>query len=93
MGDVPGTTAPRAGELRRRLGTADATVIGVGAMVGAGVFSAIGPAAAAAGSWLLLGLAIAALVAYCNAVASAQLAAQYPLSGGTYVYGRERLGP
>jgi len=29
----------------------------------------------------------------CNAVSSAQLAAQYPTSGGTYVYGRERLGP
>ncbi len=86
-------TPPREGELPRRLGTMDATVIGVGSMVGAGVFSAIGPAAAAAGSWLLLGLAIAALVAYCNAVASAQLAAQYPVSGGTYVYGRERLGP
>jgi APA family basic amino acid/polyamine antiporter len=42
---------------------------------------------------LLIGLAIAALVAYCNATASAQLAAQYPTSGGTYIYGRERLGP
>ena len=41
---------------------------------------------------LLIGLALAAGVAYCNAVASAQLAAQYPTSGGTYVYGRERLG-
>ena len=79
--------------LERRLGTADAAVIGIGSMVGAGVFSAIGPAAAAAGSWLVLGLALAAVVAYCNAVASAQLAAQYPLSGGTYVYGREQLGP
>ncbi len=86
-------TPPRERELRRRLGTVDATVIGVGSMVGAGVFAAIGPAAAAAGSWLLLGLVLAALVAYCNAVASAQLAAQYPVSGGTYVYGRERLGP
>jgi basic amino acid/polyamine antiporter, APA family len=85
-------SAPQ-GELARRLGTVDATVIGVGSMVGAGVFSAIGPAAGAAGSWLLLGLAIAGVVAYCNAVASAQLAAQYPFSGGTYVYGRERLGP
>jgi APA family basic amino acid/polyamine antiporter len=49
-------------------------------------------AAAAAGTALLIGLALAAGVAYCNAVASAQLAAQYPTSGGTYVYGRERLG-
>lgn len=78
--------------LARRLGTFDAAVIGVGSMVGAGVFAAIGPAAEAAGSWLVLGLALAGVVAYCNAVASAQLAAQYPLSGGTYVYGRERLG-
>ena len=78
--------------LVRRLGTFDAVVIGLGSMIGAGVFSAFAPAAAAAGSGLLVGLALAAAVAYCNAVASAQLAAQYPTSGGTYVYGRERLG-
>jgi APA family basic amino acid/polyamine antiporter len=78
--------------LARRLGTADAVVIGLGSMIGAGVFSAFAPAAAAAGGALLIGLAIAAIVAYCNATASAQLAARYPVSGGTYVYGRERLG-
>jgi APA family basic amino acid/polyamine antiporter len=61
-------------------------------MIGAGVFAAIGPAAEAAGAGLLVGLAIAAIVAYCNATSSAQLAALYPSSGGTYVYGRERLG-
>lgn len=80
-------------ELARRLGTGDAVVIGLGSMIGAGVFAAFGPAAAAAGAGLLLGLLLAAVVAYCNATASAQLAAQYPTSGGTYVYGRERLGP
>ena len=62
-------------------------------MIGAGVFAVFAPAAASAGSALLVGLALAAFVAYCNATASAQLAAQYPTSGGTYVYGRERLGP
>jgi basic amino acid/polyamine antiporter, APA family len=79
--------------LARRLGTTDAVVIGLGSMIGAGVFAAFGPAARAAGTGLLIGLALAAVVAYCNATASAQLAAQYPESGGTYVYGRERLGP
>lgn len=79
-------------ELHRRLGTGDAVVIGLGSMLGAGVFATWGPAARAAGAGLLLGLALAAVVAYCNAVASAQLAAAYPVSGGTYVYGRERLG-
>ena len=78
--------------LARRLGTADAVIIGLGSMIGAGVFAAFAPAAEAAGAGLLIGLAIAAVVAYCNATASAQLAAQYPTSGGTYVYGRERLG-
>jgi APA family basic amino acid/polyamine antiporter len=78
--------------LARRLGTFDAVVIGLGSMVGAGVFAAFAPAAGSAGALLLVGLALAAGVAYCNAVASAQLAAQYPTSGGTYVYGRERLG-
>ncbi|MCI3932424.1 APC family permease [Streptomyces sp. AN091965] len=81
-----------AGELRRTLGVRDAVVIGLGAMVGAGIFAVLGPAAAAAGSGLLVALAVAAVVAYCNAVASARLAARYPASGGTYVYGRERLG-
>jgi basic amino acid/polyamine antiporter, APA family len=61
-------------------------------MIGAGVFAVFAPAARAGGPGLLIGLAIAAVVAYCNATASAQLAAQYPTSGGTYVYGRERLG-
>ncbi|MEU2422816.1 APC family permease [Streptomyces sp. NPDC007851] len=78
--------------LRRTLGVRDAVVVGLGSMIGAGVFSALGPAARAAGSGLLPGLAVAAVVAYCNAMSSARLAARYPQSGGTYVYGRERLG-
>ncbi|NUV64627.1 APC family permease [Streptomyces sp. CAI-85] len=78
--------------LRRTLGVGDAVVIGLGSMIGAGVFAALGPAAAAGGSGLLPGLALAALIAYCNAMSSARLAARYPASGGTYVYGRERLG-
>ncbi|MGH3960665.1 APC family permease [Mycobacterium sp.] len=79
-------------ELRRRLGLFDAVVIGLGSMIGAGIFVALAPAAHAAGSGLLLGLALAAVVAYCNATSSARLAALYPASGGTYVYGRQRLG-
>nr|WP_254924205.1 MULTISPECIES: APC family permease [unclassified Rhodococcus (in: high G+C Gram-positive bacteria)] len=78
--------------LARRLGLVDAVVIGVGSMVGAGVFASFAPASAVAGAGLLIGLAVAAVVAFCNATSSAQLAAQYPTSGGTYVYGRERLG-
>ncbi len=88
---VNGADAPS--RLARRLGSFDAVVIGLGSMIGAGVFAAFAPAARAAGNGLLVGLALAALVAYCNATSSAQLAALYPESGGTYVYGRKRLGP
>jgi APA family basic amino acid/polyamine antiporter len=83
---------PARGRLDRRLRLPDAVVIGVGAMLGAGVFSAVGPAAGAAGSWLLAGLGIAGAVAYANASSSAALAARYPESGGAYAYGRRRLG-
>jgi APA family basic amino acid/polyamine antiporter len=83
----------RPDRLDRRLRTTDAVVIGLGSMIGAGIFASLRPAAQEAGTGLLIGLAIAAVVAYCNATSSAQLAAVYPESGGTYVYGRERLGP
>ncbi|MFE6965909.1 APC family permease [Agromyces sp. NPDC057679] len=78
--------------LARRLGVRDAVVIGLAAMIGAGVFTVFAPAAAAAGGGLVIGLAIAAFVAFANASSTAQLAARYPESGGAYRYGRERLG-
>lgn len=68
-------------------------VIGLGSMIGAGIFSALAPATAEAGAWVFLALGLAALVAYCNATASAQLAAQYPTSGGTYAYARAQISP
>jgi APA family basic amino acid/polyamine antiporter len=79
-------------QLQRRLGVFDATSIGLGSMLGAGVFVVFAPAAGLAGNFLVLSVLIAGAVAYCNAVASAELAARYPASGGTYVYGRKRLG-
>ena len=84
------TTQPT---MQRRLGLGDAVAIGLGSMIGAGIFAVFAPAARTAGTWLPLALLLAGLVALCNALSSAQLAAQYPVAGGSYVYGRERLGP
>jgi basic amino acid/polyamine antiporter, APA family len=84
---------PDFSRLARRLDLGDAVVIGMGAMIGAGIFAALGPAAAAAGPGLLIGLATAAVVAYANATSSAQLATRFPEAGGTYVYGQRMLGP
>ncbi|MEV0029437.1 APC family permease [Nocardia sp. NPDC050793] len=92
-GSASRDSASHGSALHRRLGLTDSVLIGLGSMIGAGIFAALAPAAGAAGSWLLLALAVAALLAYCNAMSSARLAARYPVSGGTYVYGRERLGP
>ena len=89
----PPRNEPARDRLDRRLGLTDAVVVGLGAMLGAGVFAAVGPAAGAAGSWLLAGLVLAGLVAYANATSSAALAAVHPESGGAYAYGRRRLGP
>ncbi|MFE5048875.1 APC family permease [Streptomyces sp. NPDC056637] len=92
MTSTPTPAVGGANELQRRLGVPDAVMIGLGSMIGAGIFTSLAPAARAASSGLLTGLAVAAVVAYCNATSSARLAALYPASGGTYVYGRERLG-
>jgi APA family basic amino acid/polyamine antiporter len=80
-------------QLQRRLGVLDAVTVGAGSMIGAGVFSAWGPATNAAGTGVLIALVVAAGVAFCNAASSAQLAAVHPESGGTYVYARRQLGP
>ena len=83
---------PAPPSLARRLGFGDAVVVGHGAMLGAGVFPfSLRPRERLALACLLVWAF--AVVAHCNAVASAQLAAQFPTSGGSYVYGRELLGP
>ncbi|WAA67239.1 APC family permease [Microbacterium oxydans] len=79
--------------LARRLTLGDAVAIGLGSMIGAGVFAVWAPAIGVAGSGILIALGIAAVVAYCNATSSAQLAAAHPVAGGTYAYARAEIGP
>lgn len=79
--------------LRRDLGLLDAVGIGFGAIVGAGIFVVTGLAAGVAGPAFLVGLGLAGIAATANALSSAQLAARYPQSGGTYEYGYRVLHP
>jgi APA family basic amino acid/polyamine antiporter len=67
--------------------------MGLGSIVGTGVFVSIGIAAGIAGSAVVLAVAIAAIVAICNGLSAAQLAANHPVSGGTYEYGYRYLNP
>jgi basic amino acid/polyamine antiporter, APA family len=86
-------TPIRNGDLRRDLTLLSAVAVGLGAIIGAGIFVVIGVAAGVAGPAFLIGLLIAGIVATFNALSSAQLAARFPHSGGTYEYGHQMLHP
>lgn len=79
--------------LKRELGLCGATMLGLGSMIGTGVFVSIGLAAGVAGPTVILAIVVAAAVATCNALSSAQLAASHAVSGGTYEYGYRYLNP
>ena len=89
----PAHDSARRPQLRRDLGLLDAVGIGFGAIIGAVIFVVSGVAAGIAGPAFLLGLLIAGVAATANALSSAQLAAEYPQSGGTYEYGYRVLTP
>ncbi len=70
-----------------------AVLMGLGSIVGTGIFVSMGLAAGIAGPAVITAVALAAAVATCNGLSSAQLAASHPVSGGTYEYGYRYLGP
>lgn len=77
--------------LKRQLGVGGATMMGLGSIIGTGVFVSIGTAAGIAGPSVILAVGLAAALAVCNGLNSAQLAASHPVSGGTYEYGYRYL--
>lgn len=79
--------------LKRELGLWGATLTGLGSMIGTGLFVSLGIATDLAGPWVLIALILAAAIALCNGLSSAQLAASHPVSGGTYEYGYRYLSP
>lgn len=95
MSASAGSSAPDAapGDARRQLGLRGAVGLGIGSMLGAGVFAVWGPATASAGRYVLIAVAVAALIAVCNALSTAALAARHPRAGGVYAYGRAEINP
>jgi APA family basic amino acid/polyamine antiporter len=85
--------SPSAPTLHRELGVFSATMLGLGSIVGTGIFVSVGIAVGVAGPSVIIAIAIAAALAVCNALSSAQLAASHPTSGGTYEYGYVYLRP
>ena len=68
-------------------------MLGLGSIIGTGVFVSLGIGVGIAGPMVLPAIAVAGLVALCNGMSSAQLAANHPVSGGTYEYGHRWLNP
>ncbi len=84
---------PRDGHLPRVLGPVDLTLLGVGAIIGTGIFVLTGQAAAAhAGPAIVLSMVVAGLVSGLAALCYAELAAAVPVSGSAYTYGYATLG-
>jgi APA family basic amino acid/polyamine antiporter len=86
-------TSTRATHLQRELGVFGAMMMGLGSIIGTGVFVSIGLAAGVTGPSVTGAILLAAGVALCNALSSAQLAANHPVSGGTYEYGYRYAHP
>jgi APA family basic amino acid/polyamine antiporter len=78
-------------QLQRSTGLAGAVILGLGSIIGTGAFVSIALSAELAADYLLWAIAMAAVVAACNGLSSAQLAAIHPVSGGTYEYGYQFL--
>jgi basic amino acid/polyamine antiporter, APA family len=79
--------------LIRVVGVPGAVLMGLGSILGTGIFVSIGIAAGITGPSVILAIAVAAGVATFNGLSSAQLAASHPVSGGTYEYGYRYLNP
>jgi APA family basic amino acid/polyamine antiporter len=91
---VPPTPSPASQpSLRREIGVLGAVFMGLGSIVGTGVFVSIGIGAGVTGPSVVLAVVLAAFVATANGLSSAQLAAAHPVSGGTYEYGYRYLNP
>lgn len=74
-------------ELNRAIKTPGAILMGLGSIIGTGIFVSIAIATQVSGNGIVIAIIIAAILATFNGLSSAQLAASHPVSGGTYEYG------
>ena len=78
--------------LKRSLGLWQTILLGVGVMVGAGVYVLIGVAAVEAGSALWFSFLIGAVLATLTALSYAELCSMFPNSGSSYFYSKQAFG-
>ncbi len=79
-------------ELKRTLSWPHLVALGVGAIVGAGIYALIGQGAGMAGPGVIVSFGVAGLVCACAALCYAELATMMPASGSAYTYSYSALG-
>ncbi len=98
LDDILAAAEEKGRTLKRELGAWNVTLLGVGAIIGAGIFATVGTAAAGdasrlgAGPSLTLSFMITAIVCAFTALCYAEFAAMVPISGSAYTYSYATLG-
>ena len=100
LDDIMATAGGPGFALKRTLGAFNVTLIGIGAIIGAGIFATVGSAAAGdslagrpgAGPSLMLSFMITAVVCGFTALCYAELASMVPISGSAYTYSYATMG-
>lgn len=98
LDDILAASQVEGHQLKRTLGPINITLLGIGAIIGAGIFATIGTAAAGdaarpgAGPSLMLSFGITAIVCAFTALCYAEMAAMVPISGSAYTYSYATLG-
>lgn len=80
-------------ELERNLGLIDATLLGIGAIIGAGIYVVIGIAAGLAGPSVVLSIILAGIAAGLSSLSFSELGAAMPREGGPYEFTRKVISP
>ncbi|HWK26759.1 MAG TPA: amino acid permease [Solirubrobacter sp.] len=80
------------GSLKRAVGALDLTALGVGAVIGTGIFVVIGTGIGDAGPAVILSFVLAAVTCMFSALSYAELASSIPVSGSAYTYAYATLG-
>ncbi|HVS21622.1 MAG TPA: amino acid permease, partial [Pyrinomonadaceae bacterium] len=98
LDDILASAHEKGHTLKRTLGPINVTLLGIGAIIGAGIFATIGTAAAGdasrpgAGPSLMVSFGITAIVCAFTALCYAEMAAMVPISGSAYTYSYATLG-
>ena len=98
LDDILASAQEKGHTLKRTLGPINVTLLGIGAIIGAGIFATIGTAAAGdaarpgAGPSLVVSFGITAIVCAFTALCYAEMAAMVPISGSAYTYSYATLG-